>query len=56
LLASDEDDARETTGRWRRLSSSNLEVHNVPGDHFTMMRDPHVSILADILRLQLTRY
>ncbi|HET6975221.1 MAG TPA: amino acid adenylation domain-containing protein [Pyrinomonadaceae bacterium] len=35
---------------WSRLSTKKLEVHNVPGDHLTMMRPPHVSTLAEILR------
>jgi amino acid adenylation domain-containing protein len=38
----------ETTG-WDELSTK-LEVHSVPGDHFTMMRPPHVSTLAEVLR------
>ncbi len=39
----------EMTEGWSQLSAK-LEVHNVPGDHFTMMRPPHVSTLAEVLR------
>jgi thioesterase domain-containing protein len=55
LRATDEREDTEMAAHWRRLSSDNLEVHDVSGDHFTMMRAPHVSTLAGILRLQLTR-
>lgn len=50
LRAMDEPEVPETIARWSRLSSNNLEVHNVPGDHFTMMRAPHVGIVAEFLR------
>jgi thioesterase domain-containing protein len=50
LRATEEHEEPETVERWRQLSSNNLEVHNVPGDHFTMMRAAHVSALAEILR------
>ncbi|MCA1566084.1 MAG: amino acid adenylation domain-containing protein [Acidobacteria bacterium] len=31
---------------WSRLATAALEVHGVPGDHFTMVRRPHVETLA----------
>lgn len=34
---------------WDRLTR-NVEVHEMPGDHLTMLRDPHVSIVAGRLR------
>ncbi|HEX5876035.1 MAG TPA: amino acid adenylation domain-containing protein, partial [Pyrinomonadaceae bacterium] len=49
LRAEEERENPETIARWRRLSSDNLEIHNVPGDHLTMMRAPHVSTLAKVL-------
>ena len=52
LRAADEGDCEvenPETG-WSRLSTKKLEVHSVPGDHLTMMRPPHVSTLAEILR------
>ncbi len=53
LCAVDEPEDPATIARWSRLSSNNLEVHNVPGDHLTMMRHPHVSTLAKLLRERL---
>ncbi|HEX8559851.1 MAG TPA: amino acid adenylation domain-containing protein, partial [Pyrinomonadaceae bacterium] len=38
---------------WSRLSTAKLDVWDVPGDHLTMMREPHVSALAEILRARL---
>ncbi len=32
---------------WSGLAASGVEVHPVPGDHYTMLREPHVRILAD---------
>lgn len=49
LRAIDEPEDLETIARWRRLSANKLEIHNVPGDHLTMMRSPHVSTLAKVL-------
>jgi len=34
---------------WRRLGLENLEVHDAPGNHLTMMREPNVSVLAERL-------
>ncbi|HEX2269377.1 MAG TPA: amino acid adenylation domain-containing protein [Pyrinomonadaceae bacterium] len=53
LRAAGEQEDSETIARWTRLSSNNLEVHNVPGDHLTMMRVPHVTTLAAFLRQRL---
>ncbi len=49
LRAEEEHDDPETIARWRRLCSGNLEIHDVPGDHLTMMRAPHVSTIAKVL-------
>jgi syringomycin synthetase protein SyrE len=49
LRASDEPEDLETIARWRRLSANKLEIHNVPGDHLTMMRAPHVATIAKVL-------
>ncbi|HKP82176.1 MAG TPA: amino acid adenylation domain-containing protein [Pyrinomonadaceae bacterium] len=54
LRAADEDGSPETIERWTRLSSNKLEVRDVPGDHVTMMRVPHVATLADFLRNRLS--
>lgn len=56
LRATDERDDPESNARWSRLSSNNLEIHDVPGDHFTMMRAPHVSTLAKVLNERFQKY
>ena len=35
---------------WEELSARPVEVHVIPGDHYTMIAKPHVQILADKLR------
>ena len=35
---------------WEELSKKPVEVHVIPGDHYTMLAKPHVQILADKLR------
>lgn len=50
LRATEEVDDPEMIPRWTRLSSNKLEVQNVPGDHFTMMRAPRVADVAEFLR------
>jgi thioesterase domain-containing protein len=32
---------------WRELASRDLEVVDVPGDHFSMIREPQVGVLAE---------
>ena len=39
----------EVAARWRQLAGSGLELHYVGGDHFMMVREPHVEALAEIL-------
>jgi thioesterase domain-containing protein len=38
---------------WRKLVNGRLEVHSSPGDHYTMVKDPHVRVLAQQLQAQL---
>jgi thioesterase domain-containing protein len=35
---------------WGELTRSGVEVLTVPGNHFTMLREPHVQIVAERLR------
>jgi len=35
---------------WHELASGGVEVHMIPGNHYTMMREPHVRTLADRLK------
>ena len=34
---------------WRELVGDGLEVHTVPGDHITMLAEPHIQVLAERL-------
>jgi acyl-CoA synthetase (AMP-forming)/AMP-acid ligase II/thioesterase domain-containing protein len=38
---------------WNHLSPGGLEFHEVPGDHFSMLREPNVAELAGILAAEL---
>lgn len=40
---------------WRPLAAAALEVHHVPGDHYTLLREPCVKALAHSLRSRLNR-
>ncbi len=35
---------------WSALSSSPIEVHRVPGNHITITTEPHVRVLAELVR------
>jgi amino acid adenylation domain-containing protein len=39
---------RQSPG-WHHLAEGGVDVHIVPGDHYTMLRRPHVDILAERL-------
>ena len=45
----------DPTFGWRGLAAGGVEVHEVPGDHDTMVREPHVRVLAERLGAQLER-
>jgi aspartate racemase len=40
---------------WGKFADGGLELHDVPGDHGSMFREPHVQILAEKLRACLER-
>ncbi len=42
---------REPTWGWKQMSVKPVEVQVVPGDHITMMAEPHVQVLAERLRV-----
>jgi hypothetical protein len=37
----------------RALAAQGVEVHEVPGDHYSMVREPHVRVLAERIRARL---
>ncbi|AUX45571.1 peptide synthetase [Sorangium cellulosum] len=41
---------------WEMYAPGRVEVHSVPGNHFTIMKQPNVKALADVLRQHLNRY
>ncbi|MEA5552827.1 amino acid adenylation domain-containing protein [Anabaena cylindrica UHCC 0172] len=36
--------------RWEELAAGGLEIHDIPGNHDSIMAEPHVSVLAEKLR------
>ena len=40
---------------WGRLALGEVEIHDVPGDHATLVKEPHVRFLAEKLSACLTR-
>ncbi|ESZ19950.1 hypothetical protein X734_31850 [Mesorhizobium sp. L2C084A000] len=40
---------------WKQFARGHLEIHEVPGDHYTMVAPPHVSVLAKKLDTYLNR-
>src|SRR5207245_2599891 len=43
----------DPTYGWRPLATGGVEVHEVPGDHYSIVREPHVGVLSDLLRARL---
>jgi thioesterase domain-containing protein len=41
---------QDSTLGWSKLAGEKVEVHWVPGNHLTMLRKPHVHVLAEQLR------
>jgi amino acid adenylation domain-containing protein len=52
--ATDEIAADDPTLGWRRLTTERLTLDVIAGDHFNMLREPHVSLLAAKLKELLT--
>jgi thioesterase domain-containing protein len=40
---------------WEGLAAGGVQVHNIPGDHITLIAEPNVRILAESLRESLNR-
>ena len=49
------DELTDTTYGWSHLAEGSLEIEVVRGNHFTMLDEPHVSLLAQKLRLHLAQ-
>jgi amino acid adenylation domain-containing protein len=50
-----DEELTDATYGWSRLAEGSLEVEVVSGNHFTMLDEPHVSLLAEKLRVRLAR-
>ena len=48
------EESRDLRG-WEKLASGGLEIHEVPGDHLNVLREPHVQVWAAQLRACLQR-
>jgi acyl-CoA synthetase (AMP-forming)/AMP-acid ligase II/thioesterase domain-containing protein/acyl carrier protein len=44
------EDARERVDGWKKLVKQGLEIHAVPGDHLSMLTEPHLRTLARTLK------
>ncbi|MFG2115881.1 amino acid adenylation domain-containing protein [Streptomyces sp. NPDC048718] len=55
LLSAEHQPRRLKTRPWRLLARSGFELHTVPGDHHSMMREPQLATLAESLRGVLER-
>jgi thioesterase domain-containing protein len=50
-----EDAESDATMGWSDFAGEGVEVHLVPGNHFTMINEPHVQVLAERLRAAIER-
>jgi thioesterase domain-containing protein len=55
LRAVERPEATEEDLGWSRVASGPVEIHTVPGNHLSLMAEPHVRTLAERLRLCLER-
>ncbi|MEO1377483.1 MAG: hypothetical protein AAFW70_25030, partial [Cyanobacteria bacterium J06635_10] len=44
---------QEPTWGWNQFSSKEVEIHIVPGNHISMMSEPHVQVLAEKMQQSL---
>jgi thioesterase domain-containing protein len=50
-----DEELTDTSYGWSHLAEGPLEIEVVTGNHFTMLDEPHVSLLAEKLRLHIAR-
>ncbi|MCV3216967.1 SDR family NAD(P)-dependent oxidoreductase [Plectonema radiosum NIES-515] len=55
FLPNETETEKEPSWGWGKLSTSPLELHIIPGNHFTMMNEPQVQVLAKQLQTCLDR-
>lgn len=47
------EDSQEPTMGWGKLTTKEVEIHTVPGNHYTIIGKPYVQVLAEQLRISL---
>ena len=40
---------------WSHLAQGGVEIHEIPGNHVTLIEEPHVQVLAEQLRTTLSK-
>ena len=40
---------------WTALTGGSLEAHEVPGNHYTLLRAPHASLVADVIKRRIVQ-
>lgn len=50
LFRASEEFHEQSTMGWEKFSSKPIETYDIPGDHITIMLEPHVKVLAKQLR------
>ena len=40
---------------WGALAADGCEIHEIEGDHHDLMREPHVTVIAELLQIHLDR-
>jgi len=48
-------DAHESPHCWAELATGGVEIHEIPGDHLNIVKEPYVTILAERLKVCLDR-
>ena len=49
----EDDYSRNQRRGWNQFADGEVEIHTVPGNHISIMRNPHVQVLAQHLRASL---
>ena len=44
---------QEPTWGWKQFSEPEVEIHTVPGNHISMIGEPHVKVLAEKMQQSL---
>jgi thioesterase domain-containing protein len=50
LITKDVQLDEDKTWGWGELATGGVDVHTVPGNHMNLLRHPHASAIAEILR------